>query len=269
MIVALDVGNTNVTVALVRDGDVTSSRRFPTDAATSAESLEPILDRALHEEGTGLDEVSEMVVASVVPAVTDGLSGLAMQMGIPILIVDDRTIPMPVRVEQPAAVGDDRLVNGFAASRLYGTPAIVVDLGTATTFDVVNADGSFIGGAIAAGPRLGLDALAARTAQLPRVPLIMPPRAIGGDTVSAMQSGAVIGHIGLVAELVRAISAELAIEGGEAPRVILTGGLSSADWASAIPGVDAIDPLLTLRGLAILHAERARDSTRTESAAPA
>ena len=269
MIIALDVGNTNVTVAVVRDGDVTSSRRFPTVAAASADSLEPILDQVLREHGAALDEVSDIVVASVVPAVAATLSHLAQQRGIGLLVVDDTTVPIPIRVEHPAAVGHDRLVNGFAAARLYGTPAIVVDLGTATTFDVVAADGAFVGGAIAAGPGLGLDALAARTAQLPRVPLAMPPRAIGEDTVSAMQSGAVIGHIGLVAELVRAIAAELAIDDGPAPRVILTGGLSNADWATAIPGVDAIDPLLTLRGLAILHAEQARASARTESAAPA
>ena len=264
MIIALDVGNTNVTVALARDGDVTSSRRFPTAAAASTETLEPTLDQALREDGAGLDEVSEMVVASVVPAVTATLSYLAQQRGLALLVVDDTILPTPIRVDQPAAVGDDRLVNGFAAARLYGAPAIVVDLGTATTFDVVDADGAFVGGAIAAGPGLGLDALAARTAQLPRVPLLMPARAIGGDTVSAMQSGAIIGHIGLVSELVRAITAELALDGGDAPKVILTGGLSNADWAAAIPGVDAIDPLLTLRGLAMLHAEvtRAREAAQ-------
>jgi type III pantothenate kinase len=269
VIIALDVGNTNVTLAVVRDGDVASSTRFPTVAATSADALEPILDRALREDGAALDDVSEMVVASVVPTVTATLSQLAQKRGIALLVVDDKVVPMPIRVEHQAAVGDDRLVNGFAAARLYGTPAIVVDLGTATTFDVIAADGAFVGGAIAAGVGLGLDALAGGTAQLPRVPLVMPPRAIGEDTVSAMQSGAVIGHIGLVAELLRAISAELALDDGPAPRVILTGGLSNTDWAGAIPGVDAIDPLLTLRGLAILHAEHAPDAARTESAAPA
>ncbi len=162
---------------------------------------------------------------------------------------------MAMRVDQPSTVGDDRLVNALAAARLFGTPAIVVDLGTATTFDVVSADGAFMGGAIAPGLGLGLEALTARTAQLPRVPLVMPPHAIARDTVTAIQSGAIIGYLGLVTELVRAMTAELAHDGGDPPKIIVTGGLSNSDWAKAIPGVDAIDPLLTLRGLAILHAE--------------
>jgi type III pantothenate kinase len=131
----------------------------------------------------------------------------------------------------------------------------VVDLGTATTFDVVNADGAFIGGAIAAGAGLSVDALSRGTAQLPRVPLVMPEHAIGRDTVAAMQSGAVIGHSGMILVLLRAISDELAIGGGPPPKVILTGGLSSTDWAQAIPGVDVIDPYLTLEGLVLLDKE--------------
>jgi type III pantothenate kinase len=159
-----------------------------------------------------------------------------------------------VRVDQPAAVGHDRLVNAFAAGLLYGRPAIVIDLGTATTLDVVAPDGTFLGGAIAPGLGLGLDALADRTAQLPRVALELPERAIGTDTVSAMLSGAVLGYFGLVKELVRRISAEL---GGAKPKVVLTGGLSALPWAESIPTVDFIDPLLTLRGLALLERELA------------
>ena len=145
-----------------------------------------------------------------------------------------------------------------AAARARGED--IVDLGMATTFDVVNADGAFIGGAIAAGAGLSVDALAQGTAQLPRVPLVMPEHAIGRDTVAAMQSGAIIGHSGLVLVLIRAISAELAA-GVEAdaetpkPKVILTGGLSSSDWARAIPDVDVVDPYLTLEGLVLLDKE--------------
>jgi type III pantothenate kinase len=258
MIVALDVGNTNVTMGEVRDGDVTSSRDFPTASAFTAEEFATALDDQLQLDGSSLDAVTEIVFASVVPTITANLAALALERGVRLLVAHDTSIPIPIRVEEPAGVGDDRLVNALAAARLYGKPAIVVDLGTATTFDVVAADGAFIGGAIAAGPRLGVDALASGTAQLPRVPLVMPARAIGRDTVSAMQSGAVIGHVGLVNELVRAITAELALDGADSPKVILTGGLSNADWASAIPGVHTVDPLLTLRGLAILHAEMSR-----------
>jgi type III pantothenate kinase len=264
MLLALDVGNTNVTVGIVRDGDVVASRRAPTPANHTADELEAILDQLLRVDGAELNDVTEIVVASVVPDVTAAVIELGGRKGIAVLVADSTTLPTPIRVDEPGSVGDDRLVNALAAARLYGKPAIVVDLGTATTFDVVAADGAFVGGAIAAGVNLGLEALAARTAQLPLVPLVMPQRAIGRDTVSAMQSGALIGYLGLVRELIRAITAELALDGGDPPKVILTGGLSNTEWAKAIPGVDAIDPLLTLRGLAVLHAEVGRKESAVQ-----
>ncbi|MGI8928500.1 MAG: type III pantothenate kinase [Candidatus Limnocylindrales bacterium] len=263
MLVAIDVGNSNVTLGIVRDGEVSSSRHAPTRPSATADELESTLDELMRQDGGTLDETDEMLLASVVPSVTGVLTQVAERRGIALLIADFTNIPIPIRVDQPATVGDDRLLNALAAARLYGKPAIVVDLGTATTFDVVAADGAFIGGAIAPGLGIGLDALAARTAQLPRVALVMPPRAIRRDTVSAMQSGALIGYLGLVRELVRAISAELSLDGGGRPKVILTGGYSNVEWAKAIPGVDVIDPLLTLRGLAILHSEvRHQESVR-------
>ena len=152
-----------------------------------------------------------------------------------ILVASAGTVPIPIRTDRPAEVGADRLVNALAAHRLYGAPAVVVDFGTATTFDVVSADGAYVGGAIAPGLELGLDALAARTAKLPRVALRAPDRAIGRDTVSAIQSGAVLGHQALTAGLLARIRAELAATTGIAPRdvkAILTGGLSQAPWVA-------------------------------------
>jgi type III pantothenate kinase len=149
-------------------------------------------------------------------------------------------------------------VNALAVSRLYGTPAVVIDLGTATTFDCVSHDGAFVGGAIAPGIELGLDALASRTAKLPRVELRTPDRAIGRDTVAAIQSGAVLGYGSLVAGLLERIRRELADAGDVSVsdvHVVLAGGLASLPWARALEGVEAIDPELTLKGLAILHAE--------------
>jgi type III pantothenate kinase len=155
-------------------------------------------------------------------------------------------------------VGADRLVNALAAGRLYGTPAIVADFGTATTFDCVAAVGAYVGGAIAPGLELGVEALAARTAKLPRIELRTPDRAIGRDTVSAMQSGTVFGYQALAAGLLARIRRELADASDVAPgevRTILTGGLAAAPWAAGIDGVDLVDVDLTLKGLAILHAE--------------
>jgi type III pantothenate kinase len=155
-------------------------------------------------------------------------------------------------------VGPDRIVNALAAQRLYGTPAVVVDMGTATTYDCVGADGAFLGGAIAPGMKLGLEALAANTARLPRIELRTPDRAIGRDTVSAMQSGTVFGYQAAVTGLLARIRRELAEQTGtslDGVHGILTGGLSIEPWARDVDGVEIIDPDLTLKGLAILYSE--------------
>jgi type III pantothenate kinase len=251
VIVAIDVGNTNLRMGIVRSGDVTDARRAATRGNKGAERLAVTLDALLKEDGAALSEVDTIVLASVAPAVSAAFAELATERGIRLIVADEATIPIVVRVDEPAAVGNDRLVNAFAAGTLYGRPAIVVDLGTATTLDVVAPDGAFLGGAIAPGLGLGLEALAERTAQLPHVDLEVPERAIGTDTVSAIQSGAVLGYFGLVKELVRRITGEL----GSKPTVVLTGGLSALPWARDVPGVTAIDPLLTLRGLALVHRE--------------
>lgn len=199
-----------------------------------------------------------MVVASVVPAVSAALEAVTARRDRPLLLAGAGTVPLPIRVDRPGEVGADRLVNALAASRLYGVPVVVVDLGTATTFDCVASDGAFVGGAIAPGIELGLEALASRTAKLPLVELRTPDRAIGRDTVSAIQSGAVLGYQALVTGLLARIRRELADMGDIGPgdvHVVLTGGLSRLPWAAAVEGVEAIDPDLTLKGLAILHAE--------------
>jgi len=266
MLLALDVGNTNITVGRLKGSEVVSSRRAVTRPRATVDEIEVMLGELLALDDATLDGVDEAVVASVVPAVSATLTELFKRRRIPLLTADSRTIPLPLRVDRPTEVGADRLVNALAASRLYGAPAIVVDFGTATNFDVVAADGAFIGGSLAPGLELGLEALATRTAKLPRIELARPARAIGTNTVAAMQSGAVLGYIGLVRELLAAIRAELAADDGPPPKVILTGGLSVAPWATEIPGIDAIDPDLTLRGLAILHAEVSAATRSTTTA---
>jgi type III pantothenate kinase len=258
MLVALDVGNTNIKYSIVDGGESLTSGHVPTPrddiSAAMGTWLAGLLDRAADGGAAGI----ELAVVSVVPAIADAIDEFAARRGLPVLVADRTTIPIPVRVAQPQFVGDDRLVNAYAALRLHGAPAIVVDLGTATTFDAVDSNGEFVGGAIAAGAGLALEALTRGTAQLPRVPLALPPHAIGRDTIEAMQSGAVIGHSGLVLVMVKAISDELAGHGGARPKVILTGGLSTTDWAQAIPAIDVIDPYLTLEGLVRLHEEAAQ-----------
>jgi len=253
MLLVCDVGNTSVTLALVRAGELLERRRAASRREISPDELETLLEVLLALDGRGLAEVEAIAMASVVPSWATAFSALAARRGLPLFQADADTVPIPIRVDRPSEVGADRLVNAFAAARLHGTPAIVVDLGTATTFDAVAADGAYIGGAIAAGLELGLEALASRTAKLPRIELRRPERAIGRDTVSAMRSGAVIGHLGLMKEMIRRMHTEMAAGGdGKHPLVILTGGLSGAAWLDELDGVNAIDPDLTLRGLVLL-----------------
>ena len=192
------------------------------------------------------------------PALTGAVESIASRHDLALLSASAGTVPLAIRVDRPGEVGADRLVNALAAGRLHGTPAIVVDLGTATTFECVASDGAYVGGAIAPGLTLGIEALAARTARLPRVELRAPDRAIGRDTVTAIQSGTVLGYHALVTGLLARLRDELAEANDVAPadvRAILTGGLSAAPWATTLADIDAIDPDLTLKGLAILHAE--------------
>ena len=258
MLLAVDVGNTNVTTGLFRNGVLAGTRRAGTDPRTTPDELEHLLAGLLALDDATFADVSSIVAASVVPRVTAALETVAARRERPLVVASAGTIPIAVRTDRPADVGADRLVNALAAARIHGTPAIVVDLGTATTFDCVAADGAFVGGAIAPGLELGLDALAARTAKLPRVELRPPDRALGRDTVGAIQSGAILGYQSLVEGLLARLRREVA-EGSATSeddvRVILTGGLSGTPWARTIGRVDAIDPDLTLKGLAILQAE--------------
>jgi type III pantothenate kinase len=258
VLLAIDVGNSNVTIGSFRNGSLAAVRRAATPRSTTMDELEVLLEDLLRLDDAAFADVSAIACASVVPAVTAALEGVAARRERPLLIATAGSVPIPVRVDRPGDVGADRLVNALAVSRLYGTPAVVVDLGTATTFDCVAGDGAFVGGAIAPGLELGLEALASQTAKLPRVELRTPDRAIGRDTVSAIQSGGVLGYQALVAGLLARIRRELADAGDVSPgdvHVVLTGGLSRGPWAAALDGVEAIDPELTLKGLAILHAE--------------
>lgn len=258
MLLAIDIGNSNITLGWFQDGNLLQRRRAVTAPLATSRELELLLDELLARDGLALADMSDIVLASVVPSLTAAIDQIAASRGCPLLIASAATMPIEVRVEDPTAVGADRLVNVLAAGRLHGAPAVVADVGTATTVDAAGSDGAFVGGAIAPGLDLGLEALTSRTAQLPRIDLVPPDRAIGRDTASAMQSGTVFGYQALVSGLINRVRAELAADCNvptSTVRTLLTGGLSAAPWASAIEGVEIIDPDLTLKGLALLHAE--------------
>ena len=258
MLLAIDIGNTNLKTALFRAGAMLATRRAATDPRATADEVELLLDGLLRLDGIAASDLDAIALVSVVPALTAGVESIAARRATPLLVATAGTVPIAIRVDRPDEVGADRLVNALAAARLHGTPAVVIDLGTATTFDCVAADGAYVGGAIAPGLELGLDALAGRTAKLPRVELRAPDRAIARDTISAIQSGTVLGYQALTAGLLERIRRELADANGIRPsdvHAVLTGGLSAAPWVRGLDSIEAVDPDLTLKGLAILHAE--------------
>jgi type III pantothenate kinase len=240
MVIAIDVGNSSVKVARVSEGDVADITRLPTAGGPD----EPALRRLLGTDAT------PVAVVSVVPAWGVAIRAAAAEGGArrPVITATHRTIPLPVRLPDPGAVGADRLLGAWFARESVGTPLVVVDVGTATTVDVVDAEGAFVGGAILPGPALAMRSLARGTAMLPPVPLVLPRVAIGSDTASAIASGVLFGHVAAIQGLLDRMRAELG--GRTRPRVVLTGGdasaLGSPDWA------DRFEPDLLLRGLGAL-----------------
>lgn len=198
MLLAIDVGNTNLRVGTVRDGSLAATRRAATPAAATPDEIEILLEALLGLDGFPLDDVRSIALASTVPGVTAAVEAVAARRTITCVTASAVTMPLPVRVDRPADVGPDRLVNAYAAAHLYGAPAIVVDCGTATTLDAVDQAGAFVGGAIAPGLVLGLEALAARTARLPRVEPHLPDGPIGHDTAAAIRAGTVLGHRAMI-----------------------------------------------------------------------
>jgi type III pantothenate kinase len=258
MLLAIDAGNSNLTLGLFRSGALLNTRRAATNPNATTDQLEITLASLLQLDGAGFGDLESMALASVVPVISDQIEAIAERRNIRLVVASAGTVPVATRVERPDETGADRLVNVLAAARLYGTPAIVMDLGTATTIECVAADGAYVGGAIAPGLEIGVEALAARTAKLPRIQLRTPDRVIGRNTVEAMQGGTIFGYQALATGLLERARRELADATGLGAgdiRVVLTGGLSAAPWARGIRGVDVVDPELTLKGLAILHAE--------------
>lgn len=254
----IEIGNTSVKVA-VFEGDQRRGRWSLGDRQILADNDAAALRAVLRDATAALGRLDGVAVGSVVPHLTDILAGAAAAAtGLEPMIVTSASMAevMPVAVERPDRVGTDRLLNALAAFDRIGGPAIAVDIGTATTFDVVAHDGTYLGGAIAPGPRIAAEALHTATALLPQVELERPERAIGTTTETAMQSGLVNGYIGLVSGLLAALRSELAerVPKGARIGVVATGGYAAAPWLRGLPGIDAVDEDLTLRGLRLAHA---------------
>ncbi len=232
---------------------MTQPWRLRSDPARTGAEWAALLYSLFHIIGVPLAPDLAGIVSSVVPAITSALTemcGLFAQQP-PLIVTADLDLGIRVAVENPQTVGTDRLVNAAAAYARWGGPCIVVDLGTATTFDVVDATGAFLGGAITPGLKTMAAALTQGTAQLPPVPLVSPPTAIGRNTVTAIQSGVVRGYAALVEGLVAQLRAELGPTAVPIP-IIATGGLA-ATLAAATPVFTHLAPDLTLEGLRLIY----------------
>jgi len=249
MLLVIDVGNTNIVLGLIEDEELVRTFRVSTTERTTDETGVLLLT-LLQNRGVAPEDVHGAIIGSVVPSVQYSLEkALRRYLDVDPLVVGKKLrTGMQIRTDNPREVGADRIVNGVAAWHTYGGPVVVVDFGTATTFDCVSADCAYVGGAIAPGLRIAEQALFSKTAKLPRVEVERPPSAIGTNTVHAIQSGLFWGYVGLVDSLVTRCRAEL----GDDVRVVATGGLSRL-IAPEVPQIEAVDGWLTLHGLRILY----------------
>jgi len=257
-LLAADVGNTNITLGLFEDARLVGSWRATSQATATADEVAALVASMLSLDGYQLDELDGVALASVVPPLTETFERFfRTRFGLEPMTIDAATLSraLPIEIDRPAEAGADRLCNALAARTEFGAPAIVIDLGTSTNFDIVSAEGAYIGGAIAPGLGLSLEALVGYASKLPRIELRRPPRAIGANTIHAMQSGTVLGYIGLVSGLLTALRAELVERSPTDSRVtvIATGGYTYEPWLADVPGIDAIEPDLTLRGILYAH----------------
>ena len=255
MLLAIDIGNTNIAVGVLEGEKLRATWRLGTDVHKLADEYASILATLFNLRGINFSIVDHAIISSSVPPLVTTFEELCRQYFnvSPMVVGSGIKTGIRISLDNPREVGPDRVVNVAAALRLYSGPLIVIDLGTATTFDAVSKDGHYLGGAIAPGIEISAEALFERAARLPRVELIRPEKAIGKNSVSAMQSGLIFGYVGLIEGIVERMKQEL----GENTKVIVTGGLANivAEETSAI---DASEPDLTLLGLQLIFALNAK-----------
>lgn len=246
MLLAIEQGNTN-TLFAVHDGrDWIAQWRTATEASRTADEYAVWLHQLLQMAGLSLKALDACIISSVVPQSLFNLRNLSRRYlhTEPLVIGENAELGIEVRIEKPSEAGADRLVNAVGGFLAYGGPLILVDSGTATTFDVIGEDGAFEGGVIAPGINLSLQALHTAAAKLPRIAIEKPAHVIGRDTVGAMQAGVFWGYIGLIEHLIDRIKAEY----GRPMTVIATGGVASL-FEGATTKIDRFDSDLTIRGL--------------------
>ncbi len=250
MLLAIDIGNTNVTMGVFQEERLVATWRMATDTHKLPDEYALLIRSLLPLKGVAPQDVQDIAMCSVVPPLTQVFEELgSAYFGVPPLVVGTGTrTGVRILYENPRDVGADRVVDAAAAFSLYGGPVVVVDFGTATVFDAISRDGGYLGGAIASGIHLTAEALYQRTSQLRRVELVAPRTAIGRNTESAIQSGIIFGHVGMVEAMVDRFKREI----GNDTKVVATGGMASLiQRETSIFDVVNLD--LTLIGLCFIH----------------
>jgi len=250
MLLVIDIGNTDIGFGVFEDKELCATWHMATVIHRMPDEYAALLLDLLHHRGLDTSEIKDVALCSGVPPLIGTFEELFQQYFhvSPLVVGAGVKTGVRIRMDNPREVGADRIVNAAAAHHLYGGPVIITDLGTATTFDTVSKEGDYLGGAIAPGIVTAAEALFTRAAQLYRVQLVPPQRAIGTNTITAMQSGIIFGYVGLVEGMVARIQQEL----GEKAKVVATGGY--AELISKETRVfDVVNPNLTLLGLRLIY----------------
>jgi type III pantothenate kinase len=250
MLLAIDIGNTNVTFGVFEKDKIKTTWRVSTAIHRMPDEYAIIMLSLMERQGVNVSQISDVVICSVVPPLLIIFEEVCKRYlkKAPLIVEAGVKTGMRIDMENPREVGPDRIVNAVAAHHLYGGPVIVIDMGTATTMDVVSKDSRYLGGAIAPGIAISTEALFTRTAVLPRIELTIPKKAIGRNTVAAMQSGIVFGYVGLIEGIVFRIQAEL----DERARIVASGGFAFL-IASATNVIEIVNQDLTLVGLRLIY----------------
>jgi len=250
MLLVIDIGNTNTVMGIYDGNALAKDWRVRTERNTTEDEFHVLASSLFTTGGIQLADIDRTVISCVVPPMRTILDSFCRKyLGHRPYWVDPRTFDlMPIRIPNPAEVGADRIVNGIGAFHRYQSSLVVIDFGTATTFDAISENGEYLGGAISPGIMISAEALFQKASKLPRVEIFsLPEAAIGKDTASSMQSGIILGYAGLVDGMARRLAAEMASH----PKIIATGGLADL-MASVCQSIEAVDQSLTLEGLRII-----------------
>lgn len=252
MLLTIDVGNTNTVFGIYRGEKLLGSFRLSTTADRTSDELGMQILQYYSFRGLKPSETDAVIIASVVPPIMHTLvNAIRKYIGVmPLVVGKDVDTGLENRYDNPKEVGIDRLVNAVSAIKKYGTPLIIIDIGTATTFDVISKDGAYMGGAIFPGIRVAMEALFMKASKLPRVDIVRPEQAIGTSTVKSMQSGAVRGYAGAINGIVEEMLPE--IEDAQNCTIIATGGMGRM-MAEYCPIISEVDANLTLEGLRMIY----------------